>query len=76
MLRKPRIFEAILELETLFEEFRILHDFSEVKAATIKLGIFFSLTTKLTCLREEASDYLLMTLRYFAPAIGMKLRFF
>ena len=59
MLRKPRIFEAVLELETLFEEFRILHDFSEVKAATIKPDILFSLTKKLTCLREEASDYLL-----------------
>ena len=59
MLRKPRIFEAILELESLFEEFRILHDFSEVKAATIKLDIFFSLMKKLTRLIEEASDYLL-----------------
>src|ERR1700722_20847006 len=59
MLRKPRIFEAVLELETLFEEFRILHDFSKVKAATIKLDILFSLTKKLTCLRDEAFDYLL-----------------
>src|ERR1700720_4775199 len=34
MLRKPRIFEVILELESFFEEFRILHDFSEVKAVS------------------------------------------
>src|SRR6202041_3412608 len=41
------------------EEFSVFHDFSEVKAATIKPDILFSLTKKLTCFREEASDHLL-----------------
>ena len=36
------IFEAILELESLFDKFRILHDFPEVKVAVMNWNIYIS----------------------------------
>jgi len=58
ILRRPRIFEVISLLENLFEEFRILHDYEEVKALSPKPKVFTSIGKKLSNLREEAQDYL------------------
>src|ERR1700683_2241815 len=57
-LKKPRIHEVVLLLENLFEEFRILHDFVEIKAMSPKPEVLVSITKKLSKLREEAQDYL------------------
>jgi hypothetical protein len=53
-LKKPRIYEVILLLENLFEEFRILHDFVENKALSPKPEVLTSITKKLSKLRDEA----------------------
>ena len=57
-LKKPRIQKVILLLESLFEEFRILHNFVEIKALSPKPDVLASITKKLSKLREEAGDYL------------------
>src|ERR1700734_3332746 len=57
-LKKPRIYEVILLLENLFEEFRVLHDFVEIKAMSPKPEVLASITKKLSMLRDEARDYL------------------
>ena len=57
-LKKPRIHEVVLLLDGLFEEFRILHDFVEIKAMSPKPEVLASITKKLSKLREEARDYL------------------
>jgi hypothetical protein len=45
-LKKPRIYEVVLLLENLFEEFRILHDFVEIKAMSPKPEVLASITKK------------------------------
>ena len=57
-MKKPRIYEVILLLKNLFKEFRILHDFVEIKAMSPKPEVLASITKKLSKLREEARDYL------------------
>src|SRR6267154_1897020 len=56
ILKKPRILEVILLLDTLFEEIQILHDYEEIKALAPKSEILASIRKKLSCLREEARD--------------------
>ena len=58
ILKKPRIYEVILLLKGLFEEFRILHNFVEVKVLSPKPEVLASIAKKLSSLREEAWDYL------------------
>jgi hypothetical protein len=53
-LKKPRIYKVILLLKSLFEGFRILHDFVEIKALSPKSEVLISITKKLSRLREEA----------------------
>ena len=57
-LKKPRIYEVILLLENLFKEFRVLHDFVDIKAMSHKPKVLTSITKKLSKLREEAQEYL------------------
>jgi hypothetical protein len=57
-LKKPRIYEVILLLENVFKEFRILHDFVEIKALSPKPEVLASITKKLSKLRDEAQGYL------------------
>jgi hypothetical protein len=45
-LKKPRIYKVILLLESLFKEFRILHDFVEIKALSPKPKVLTSITKK------------------------------
>ena len=57
-LNKPRVHEVILLLESLFKEFRILHDYKEVIAVSPKPEVLTSIGKKHSNLREEAQDYL------------------
>ena len=57
-LKKPRVHEVILLLKGLFEEFRILHDYTEVIMVSPKPEVLTSIGKKLSNLREEAWDYL------------------
>jgi hypothetical protein len=57
-LKKPKIFEVISLPENLFEEFRILHDYEEIKAFSPKPEVLASIRKKLSNLREETQDYL------------------
>ena len=45
-LKKPRVHKAILLLEGFFKEFRILHDFVEIKALSPKPKVLASITKK------------------------------
>jgi hypothetical protein len=53
ILRKPKILEVILLLEDLFKEFRILHNYKEIKALSPKPEVLASIGKKLLNLREE-----------------------
>ena len=57
-LKKPRIHEVIILLESLFKEIRILHDLVEIRALSPKPEVLASITKKLSMLRNEARDYL------------------
>ena len=57
-LRKPRIHEVILQLEQFFQNFRVAHDFEEIKGVAPNRDVLASIGKKLTLLREEAGDYL------------------
>jgi hypothetical protein len=57
-LKKPRIHEVVILLESLFKEIRILHDLVEIKALSPKPEVLASITKKLSMLRNEARDYL------------------
>ena len=57
-LKKPRIHEVVILLESLFKEIRILHDLVEIRALSPKPEVLASITEKLSRLREEAQDYL------------------
>ena len=54
----PRVHEVILLLKSLFEEFRVLHDYMEVMVVSLKPEVLASIGKKLSNLREEAQDYL------------------
>ena len=58
VLRKPRIHEVIVQLEDFFEDFRVVHDFEDIKCVALNLDVLASIGNKLTLLREEAGDYL------------------
>ena len=58
ILRKPRIHEVIAQLEDFFENFRVVHDFEEIKGIAPNPDVLASIGKKLTLLREEAGDYL------------------
>ena len=58
ILRKPRVHEVILLLESLFKRFRVVHDFEEIKASAPNPDGFTSLRKKHSQPREEARDYL------------------
>ena len=58
ILRKPRIYEVIAQLEDFFENFRVVHDFKEIKGISPNPDVLASIGKKLTLLREEAGDYL------------------
>ena len=58
ILKRPRFQEVIIELEELFSEFRVLHDFTEVKGISPKEHHLNSISKKLSALRAEAKDYL------------------
>ena len=58
ILRKPRIHEVILQLEDFFENFRVVHDFKDIKGVAPNPDVLTSIGKKLTLLREEAGDYL------------------
>jgi hypothetical protein len=58
ILRKPKVHEVILLLENLFERFRVVHNFEEIKALAPDLDVLATLREKLSQLREEARDYL------------------
>jgi len=47
-----------MELEELFSEFRVLHDFTEVRGISPKEHHLNSILKKLSTLRAEAKDYL------------------
>src|ERR1700689_1600842 len=53
-LKKPRIYEVVLLLENLFEEFRILHAFVEIKEMSPKPEVLTSIT--LSYLTELSND--------------------
>ena len=58
ILRKPRIHEGILQLEDFFENFRVVHDFEDIKGTAPNPDVLASMGKKLTLLRKEAGDYL------------------
>ena len=58
ILRKPRIHEVIVQLEDLFENFKVVHDFEDIKGVAPNPDVLASIGKKLTLLREEARDYL------------------
>ena len=58
ILRKPRIHEVIIQLEDFFENFRVVHDFKDIKGVAPNPDVLASIGKKLTLLREEAGDYL------------------
>ena len=58
ILKKPRIHEVIAQLEDFFENFRVVHDFEEIKGIAPNLDVLASIGKKLTLLREEVRDYL------------------
>ena len=58
ILRKPSIHKVIIQLEDFFENFRVVHDFEDIKSVAPNLDVLASIGKKLTLLREEAGDYL------------------
>ena len=58
ILRKPRIHEVNAQLEDSFKNFRVVHDFEEIKGVAPNPDVLSSIGKKLTLLREEAGDYL------------------
>ena len=58
ILRKPRICEVIVQLEDFFKNFRVVHDFEDIKGVAPNPDVLTSIGKKLTLLREEAGDYL------------------
>ena len=58
ILRKPRIHEVITQLEDFFENFRVVHDFEEIKGIAPNPDVLASIGKKLALLREEVGDYL------------------
>ena len=58
ILRKSRIHKVIVQLEDFFENFRVVHDFEDIKGVAPNLDVLASIGKKLTLLREEAGDYL------------------
>ena len=56
--RKPRIHEVIIQLEDFFENFRVVHDFEDIKGVAPNLDVLASIGRKFTLLKEEAGDYL------------------
>ena len=57
ILRKPRIHEVIVQLEDFFKNFRVVHDFKDIKGVAPSPDVLASIRKKLTLLREEAGDY-------------------
>ena len=58
ILKHPRFQEVIVELEELFSEFQVLHDFTEVKGISPKERHLNSISKKLSALRAGVKDYL------------------
>jgi hypothetical protein len=58
ILRKPRIHKVIVQLEDFFKNFRVVHDFEDIKGVDPNLDVLASIGKKLTLLNEEAGDYL------------------
>ena len=58
ILRKPRIHKVILQLEDFFKNFRVVHNFKDIKGVAPNLDVLASIGKKLSLLREEAGDCL------------------
>ena len=58
ILKKPRIHKVILQLEDFFENFRVVHNFKDIKGVAPNPDVLAFIREKLTLLREEAGDYL------------------
>ena len=58
ILRKPRIHKVIIQLEDFFENFRVVHNFEDIKGVAPNLDVLASIGKKPILLREEAGDYL------------------
>ena len=58
ILRKPTIHGVILQLEDFFENFRVVHDFEDIKGVAPNPDELASIGKKIILLREEAGDYL------------------
>ena len=58
ILMKPRIHEVIIQLEDFFENFRVVHDFEDIKGVAPNLDVLASIGKKLTLLREDAGERL------------------
>ena len=52
ILRKPRIREVIVQLEDFFENFRVVHDFEDIKGVAPNPDVLASIGKKLTLLRR------------------------
>ena len=58
VLKKLRIHKVILQLEGFFENFRIAHNFEDIKGVAPNLDVLTSIGKKLFQFREEVRDYL------------------
>ena len=58
ILKKPRIHKVIFQLEDFIENFRVMHDFKNIKGVAPNLDVLTSIGKKLSQFREEPADYL------------------
>ena len=52
ILRKPRIHKVIVQLEEFFKNFRVVHEFEDIKGVAPNTDVIASIGKKLTFLRE------------------------
>ena len=69
ILRKPRIHEVIVQLEGFFKNFRVVHDFEDIKDVPPNPDVLTSIGKKLTLLREEVGckNWYLVNRTYVHP---------
>ena len=53
ILKKPRIHEVIIQLEDFFENFRVVHNFKDIKGVAPNPDVLTSIGKRLTLLRED-----------------------
>jgi hypothetical protein len=58
ILKKTRIHKVIFQFEDFIENFRVVHDFENIKGVAPNLDVLTSIGKKLIQFREEAADYL------------------